>query len=158
MSHEIFFPVPPTPNSVHAIARINKRSELTKMNKLEVDGECISIGGLALSKKYRSIALARVAYVDVAYCIYNIERRRINIERIVVIPSYRRQGIATDIVNAIAERYTPCTMQMTIDASNIEANEWARAVDFGATKFIRGCESSGDKVQLEFMEIRNIEK
>ena len=146
MSHEIFFPVPPSLTNITATRCIDLAAKLS--DKIEIN----------LNAPHRSLALAKISGQDVAYCIYILEKRRVIIERIAVRPVFQRQGIATDIVNAIAERYTPCTMQMTIDASNIEANEWARAVGFGATKFIRGCESSSDKVQLEFMEIGNIEK
>ena len=146
MSHEIFFPVPPSQGIHEAICYINARAKLFQLPTLDVRAA------------HRSIAIARIAGQEQAYAIYTLMKSRIVIERIVVHPNFRRQGWATRIVIDLAERYTPCTMQMTIDASNIEANEWARAVDFGATKFIRGCESSGDKVQLEFMEIGNIEK
>ena len=146
MSHEIFFPVPPSQGIHEAICYINARAKLFQLPTLDVRAA------------HRSIAIARIAGQEQAYAIYTLMKSRIVIERIVVHPNFRRQGWATRIVIDLAERYTPCTMQMTIDASNIEANEWARAVGFGATKFIRGCESSGDKVQLEFMEIRNIEK
>ena len=146
MSHEVFFPVPPTITNITATRCIDYSSGLEGVFDINVNAP------------HRSLSLAKVSGQDVAYCIYSLEKKRIKIERLTVRPTFRRQGIATDIVNAIAERYTPCTMQMTIDASNIEANEWARAVGFGATKFIRGCESSGDEVQLEFMEIGNIEK
>ena len=146
MSHEIFFPVPPSQGIHEAICYINARAKLFQLPTLDVRAA------------HRSIAIARIAGQEQAYAIYTLMKSRIVIERIVVHPNFRRQGWATRIVIDLAERYTPCTMQMTIDASNIEANEWARAVGFGATKFIRGCESSGDKVQLEFMEIGNIEK
>ena len=146
MGHEIFFPVPPSQGIHEAICYINARAKLFQLPTLDVRAA------------HRSIAIARIAGQEQAYAIYTLMKSRIVIERIVVHPNFRRQGWATRIVIDLAERYTPCTMQMTIDASNIEANEWARAVGFGATKFIRGCESSGDKVQLEFMEIGNIEK
>ena len=146
MSHEIFFPVPPSQGIHEAICYINARAKLFQLPTLDVRAA------------HRSIAIARIAGQEQAYAIYTLMKSRIVIERIVVHPNFRRQGWATRIVIDLAERYTPRTMQMTIDASNIEANEWARAVGFGATKFIRGCESSGDKVQLEFMEIGNIEK
>ena len=146
MSHEIFFPVPPSQGIHEAICYINARAKLFQLPTLDVRAA------------HRSIAIARIAGQEQAYAIYTLMKSRIVIERIVVHPNFRRQGWATRIVIDLAERYTPCTMQITIDASNIEANEWARAVGFGATKFIRGCESSGDKVQLEFMEIGNIEK
>ena len=146
MSHKIFFPVPPSQGIHEAICYINARAKLFQLPTLDVRAA------------HRSIAIARIAGQEQAYAIYTLMKSRIVIERIVVHPNFRRQGWATRIVIDLAERYTPCTMQMTIDASNIEANEWARAVGFGATKFIRGCESSGDKVQLEFMEIGNIEK
>ena len=146
MSHEIFFPVPPSQGIHEAICYINARAKLFQLPTLDVRAA------------HRSIAIARIAGQEQAYAIYTLMKSRIVIERIVVHLNFRRQGWATRIVIDLAERYTPCTMQMTIDASNIEANEWARAIGFGATKFIRGCESSGDKVQLEFMEIGNIEK
>lgn len=146
MSHEIFFPVPYTLANKFTMKCINKESDLANLPEIQA------------SKPHFSYGIARVNGQAIAYFFYSLEKKRIKIERIVVHPDYRRQGIATDIINAIAERYTPCAVQMTIDASNIEANEWARAVGFGATKFIRGCESSSDKVQLEFMEIGNIEK
>ena len=106
-----------------------------------------------IESPHRSIAIAKNAGIEVAYCVYSLAKKRIKIECVVVHPNHRRQGIATDIINAIAERYTPCTVQITLDARNSDANDWARAVGFGATKFIRGCESSLDRVQLEFMEI-----
>ena len=150
MSHEIFFPVPPSQRVRYLIRYLNSLLELPCLPMLDLDAP------------HRSIAMAKITGPicdqEVAYCVYSLEKKRIKIERIVVHPDHRRGGIATCIVNAIAERYTPCTVQMTIEANNIKANEWARAVGFGATKFIRGCESSSDKVQLEFMEIGNIEK
>lgn len=144
MSHEIFFPVPPSQQVRDVIRYVNAPSELLHLPMLDIQAT------------HRSVSIAKVFGVGQAYAIYSLEKSRIIIERIVVHPAYRRQGIATDIVNAIAERYTPCTVQITLDASNTEANDWARAVGFGATKFIRGCESSGDKVQLEFMEIGSV--
>ena len=144
MSHEIFFPVPPSQQVHDAIRYINARAELFQLEMLNTHAP------------HRSLAITKIAGQEVGYCIYCLEKKRIKIERIVVHPNHRRQGIATDIVNAIAERYTPCTVQITLDASNTEANDWARAVGFGATKFIRGCESSGDKVQCEFVEIGSV--
>jgi len=146
MSHEIFFPVPPSQGIHEAICYINARAKLFQLPTLDVRAA------------HRSFAIARIAGQEQAYAIYTLMKSRIVIERIVVHPNFRRQGWATRIVIDLAERYTPCTVQITLDASNTEANDWARAVGFGATKFIRGCESSGDKVQLEFMEIGNIEK
>ena len=150
MSHEIFFPVPPSQGIHEAICYINARAKLFQLPTLE------GVFDINVNAPHRSLSLAKVSGQDVAYCIYSLERKRIKIERLTVRPTFRRQGIATDIVNAIAESYTPCIVQITLDASNTEANDWARAVGFGATKFIRGCESSGDKVQLEFMEIGSV--
>lgn len=144
MSHEIFFPVVLTLANKFTMKCINKESNLETLTEINV------------CKPHCSYGITRVAGQVVAYFFYSLEKRRIKIERIVVHPNHRRQGIATDIVNAIAERYTPCTVQITLDASNIEANDWARAVGFGRAKFIRGCESSGDKVQLEFMETGSV--
>lgn len=139
MSFQIFFPVPPTQDSRHAIGQINARAELFQLPMLN------------LNDKHRSIAMAKIAGQEVAYCIYAIKKGRIMIERIVVHPNHRRQGIATTMVNDIAHRFSPCVVQITLDAKNLDANDWARAVGFGATKFIRNC--SGDSVQLEFMEL-----
>ena len=112
MSHEIFFPVPPSQGIHEAICYINARAKLFQLPTLDVRAA------------HRSIAIARIAGQEQAYAIYTLMKSRIVIERIVVHPNFRRQGWATRIVIDLAERYTPCTMQMTIDASNIEANEW----------------------------------
>lgn len=139
MSFEIFFPVPPTQVNLDAIRYINARSQLFQLPMLD------------LQAWHRSIAMASVAGQEVGYCIYAIKKGRITIERIVVHPNFRRQRLATTMVNDIAYRFSPCVVQITLDAENTDANDWARAVGFGATKFIRNC--SGDNVQLEFMEL-----
>ena len=144
MGHEIFFPVPPTQPTHDAIRYINAKAELFQLPMLN------------MQSPHRSVALAKVSGQEIGYCVYSLEKKRIKIERIVIQPSYRRRGIATDMINDIAERFSPCTVQITLDAHNTDANDWARAVGFGATKFIRGCESGSDRVQLEFMEIGSV--
>ena len=99
MSHEIFFPVPPTITNITATRCIDYSSGLEGVFDINVNAP------------HRSLSLAKVSGQDVAYCIYSLEKKRIKIERLTVRPTFRRQGIATDIVNAIAERYTPCTVK-----------------------------------------------
>lgn len=75
----------------------------------------------------------------VAFFVYQVYRGRIQVDKLVVDPAYRRQGIGFSIVeklyNKLAEPYRRC-IEIQARESNIEGQQFLRASGFRATAIV----------------------